>query len=266
MTERETDALEADWETYRRLAPVAVPARAHQLATLLTLLPFDTGDSFTVVELGCGEGHLSVAVAMCFERARVIALDGSPEMRKMAAERTTSYGDRVTVADFQLEEPAWLPRLNGCDAVVSSLCLHHLDDAGKKRLFAEIRDRLSGRGALLIADLVEAPHRLATRLYADTWDRAARRQSLETTGSSDLFELFLEEQWNYYAYPDPFDKPSRLFDQLRWLEEVGFEVVDCFWLQAGHAVYGGYRSRQIPSRNNASFATALEVAEQVLAR
>ena len=29
--------------------------------------------------------------------------------------------------------------------------------------------------------------------------------------------------------------------QLRWLEEAGFSSVDCFWMRAGHAVYGGYR-------------------------
>jgi tRNA (cmo5U34)-methyltransferase len=265
VTEREAESLEADWEIYRRLAPAAVPARAEQLAVMLALIPFGIEDSFTVVELGCGEGHLSAAIARCFELSRVVALDGSPQMRDRAAERLAPYGDRVTVAGFRLEEDDWRARLTGSDAVVSSLCLHHLDDEGKRKLFAETREHLSDRGALLIADLVEAPHRLGTRLYADTWDRAARRQSLEAAGSTELFDLFVAERWNHYLYPDPFDKPSRLFDQLRWLQEVGFEVVDCFWLHAGHAVYGGYRSGDLEAGDGVPFARALEVAERMLA-
>jgi hypothetical protein len=38
------------------------------------------------------------------------------------------------------------------------------------------------------------------------------------------------------------DKPSRLSDQFRWLEEAGFAEVDVFWMQAGHAIYGGRRA------------------------
>jgi hypothetical protein len=34
--------------------------------------------------------------------------------------------------------------------------------------------------------------------------------------------------------------PDRVFEQLRWLEEAGFRAMDCFWMRAGHAVYGGY--------------------------
>jgi len=35
--------------------------------------------------------------------------------------------------------------------------------------------------------------------------------------------------------------PYRVFDQLKWLEEAGFSAVDCFWMRAGHAIYGGYK-------------------------
>ncbi len=44
-----------------------------------------------------------------------------------------------------------------------------------------------------------------------------------------------------YRYPDvdDIDKPSRLLDQLKWLEQAGFADVDVFWMQAGHALFGG---------------------------
>ena len=49
---------EDDSVVYRRLAPVAVPRRAEQLATISTLLPFAGGHA-RIVELGCGEGALA---------------------------------------------------------------------------------------------------------------------------------------------------------------------------------------------------------------
>jgi tRNA (cmo5U34)-methyltransferase len=39
--------------------------------------------------------------------------------------------------------------------------------------------------------------------------------------------------------PDPVDHPSPLFAQLRWLSEAGLGDVDVYWLQAGHAIFGG---------------------------
>ena len=42
--------------------------------------------------------------------------------------------------------------------------------------------------------------------------------------------------------PHPVDQPSSLFAQLRWLADAGLTDVECFWMQAGHAIYGGYRA------------------------
>lgn|SRR5690606_2213941 len=38
---------------------------------------------------------------------------------------------------------------------------------------------------------------------------------------------------------DDVDKPSRILDQLKWLEEAGFQRVDVYWMYAGHAIFGG---------------------------
>jgi tRNA (cmo5U34)-methyltransferase len=38
------------------------------------------------------------------------------------------------------------------------------------------------------------------------------------------------------------DKPSPIFEQLKWLETAGFTAVDVYWMQAGHAIYGGQKS------------------------
>lgn len=233
---------EDDSTLYRDLAPVAVPARAEQIASLVALLPFGRDDAFRAVEIGSGEGALSYAILDAFPKATITALDGSASMRAQAVERLGPFGARARVEPFDLTAREWLAFLKGADCAVSSLCVHHLSGPEKQRLFAAACERLSARGALLIADLVAPERPEGWALFAASWDREAEAQSLAEVGSRTLYERFLAAQWNYFHFPDPFDQPSPLFKQLTWLREAGFAVVDCFWLRAGHAVYGGYKS------------------------
>jgi SAM-dependent methyltransferase len=233
------------------------------MAALLTLLPFPQHEPFDAVEIGCGQGLLSYAFLNCFPQARLVALDGSAAMRGQAQARLAPFGDRATVRPFDLAASDWLSQADRSGAVLSSLCLHHLNGPQKQALFKTLFNRLAQGGALLIADLVE-PLRPQTReLFAATWDRLARRQALTETGATGLFEEFVEAEWNYYYFDDPADTPSPLFQQLLWLREAGFQGVDCFWLQAGHAIYGGYKDKT--RSEGVSFAIALDAAERALA-
>lgn len=253
---------ESDSDLYRRLAPVAVPARAEQMAALLTLLPFRPQEPFRAVEIGCGQGLLSHALLDCFPRARLTALDGSAAMRSQAQARLAPFGQRAVVRPFELARPDWLSQTEQAGAVLSSLCLHHLTGPQKQTLFSSLFARLAPGGALLIADLVQPQRPQVRELFAATWDRLAHLQSIAETGSNDLFEQFVKAEWNYYSFDDPVDTPSPLAHQLQWLLEVGFQGVDCFWLQAGHAIYGGYKERAGPG--GVSFAAALQAAERAL--
>lgn len=255
---------ESDSELYQSIADIAVPAREEQIAALLTLLPFRPNEPFRAVELGCGEGFLSQAVLDCFPQAEVLALDGSAAMRVLAAQRLQAFGARARIEPFDLHATEWWPHLQGVDCVISSLVVHHLSGVDKRRLFAVISGHLSPRGVLLMADLVEPQRAEARQLFAATWDRSAEAQAVAQTGSIQLFERFIEVGWNYYRFSDPFDKPSPLFEQLTWLKAAGFAVVDCFWLQAGHAIYGGYKAESAAASSGVSFLAALRAAQTSL--
>jgi len=257
---------EANSKTYRQLAAIAVPARAEQMATLLTLIPFGRDEAFRVVELASGEGILAQAVLEAFPQATVLALDGEETMRQTTAARLSRFEGRGRIGAFDIRAGDWYPQLDGADCVLSSLCVHHLDGAEKQVLYLAAANRLAERGALLIADLVEGARREARDLFADTYDEVAKAQSEALTGSTALFEQLVATEWNYYRYPDPVDKPSTLFEQLTWLKEAGFAVVDCFWMQAGHAIYGGYRSDEASGEGERlHYEAALEIARRALA-
>jgi tRNA (cmo5U34)-methyltransferase len=233
--------------TFLDTADLFVPARAEQYAALVGLISADRDDAFTVVELGCGAGALARHALDAFPRCRYIGLDGSAVMRDHAQTQLSAYGDRFEAHPFELADPDWrrdLPQPLRC--VLSSLVIHHLPGEGKRALFADIASRLEPGGALLLADIVEPASPRVARLYAAQYDAIVREQSLALYGDLSGFERFQAARWNYFAYdygagPESGDYPSPLADQLVWLRAAGFATADCFWLRAGHAVYGGYR-------------------------
>jgi tRNA (cmo5U34)-methyltransferase len=241
MSER--DWNETDSRIYREIAAVAVPRREEQIAALVALAPFAAGDEFAIVELACGEGLLAATLLEAYPRAHYLGLDGSESMRRETAARLAAFGTRAGVAEFELASPDWLPQAQGAGLVVSSLCVHHLDGIGKRALFTSVFERLAPSGALLLADILEPARAEARAWFADSWDRSVGEQSIARGGSDELRRRFEAEHWNYYRYPDPIDRPSGLFEQLLWLRGAGLTDVDCFWMCAGHAVYGGYKPR-----------------------
>src|SRR6185295_3334499 len=119
--------------------------------------------------------------------ATIVALDGSEPMRKAAARRTARFEARATIGPFDLQTLDWWDLMFGADLVVSSLCLHHLNDAKKRYVYKATADRLSGRGAFLIADLVDPTDPAARRVAAEAWDRSAREQAA-SIGQPELYE------------------------------------------------------------------------------
>ena len=263
MTEEDLGWGEEDSAVYRVLAEVAVPWREEQLATLMCLLPFGKDDAFRIVDLGCGEGALEYAALRAFPNASVVALDGSESMREHALELLKPFGARVTVREFALESDDWRGELYDADCVVSSLVAHHLNDDGKRRLFREAYNRMNDGGALMLIDCVQPQRIEGVRLFADAYDDISRRQSVERTGDTTLFDRFVEEKWNIFRHPEPSEMLSPLSRQLAWLAEAGFEGVDCFWLNAGYAVFGGYKGGGA-ARDTLSFKDALDAVRQGL--
>jgi hypothetical protein len=103
---------------------------------------------------------------------------------------------------------------------------------------------LDREGVFVIADVMQPAHPLGAAVAARAWDAAVRQRALELDGTTAAFEMFERERWNMYRYfdPDDIDKPSRLFDQLSWLSQADFVDVDVYWLNAGHAIFGGRKA------------------------
>lgn len=236
----ETFWTETNTQTFLDYGRYFVPGRERQMETICGLIP-SPPEGAQIVELCCGEGLLAQALLERFPGAALLGLDGSPEMLAAAGRRLAAFGERFQPRHFDLARSEWRADIRDAHAVVSSLAIHHLDGQEKQQLLADVYEMLSPGGVFVIADLIAPVGKQAEAVAADAWDWAVQQRSLELDGDLRGLEFFQQERWNLYRYfdPDDIDKPSSLFDQLRWLADAGFAAVDAYWMQAGHAIFGG---------------------------
>lgn len=154
-----------------------------------------------ILELGIGTGETATRVLLLHPSAHLTGMDASPEMLQRARERLPKAELRVS----RLQDP--LPG-GSFDLVVSALAVHHLDGEEKADLFKRVAERLRPGGRFVLADVVvpDDPDDAITPIDED----------------------------------DPYDKPSRVEDQLRWLQAAGFRS-RVTWAQRDLAVIVGDR-------------------------
>ncbi len=219
-----------------------VPERDRQMQMIAALL--SNKDPRAILELCCGEGLLAEVLLDQYTKSTVYGLDGSVEMLQRAKERLARFWDRFQGNRFDLAAKDWRDPGISFQAVVSSLAVHHLTGPQKQELFLDVHRLLVDGGAFIIADIVEHPNDQGRHLAAETWDEVVRERAITLDGNIDAFTFFKNEGWNTFWYldPDDIDKPSPLFDQLKWLENAGFVDVDVYWMLAGHAIFGARKS------------------------
>ena len=136
----------------------------------------------SVLELGTGTGETARRVLDRHPDAQLIGIDASPGMVEVA--RATLPADRVELLVRRLEDP--LPE-GSFDLVVSALAVHHLEGTGKADLFRRIASRLDPAGRFVLADVVEP----------------------------------VDPSYVVTAIDPEVDHPSKLDEQLAWLEAAG---------------------------------------------
>src|SRR4029453_9840320 len=92
-----------------------------------------------------------------------------------------------------------------------------------------------------------SPHLRSLRARHSSHNGMNWRGSSSMTGMGSLngYERAISEDWRptWLMEKEEREMPYPVSEQLKWLEQAGFSMGDCFWVRAGHAIYGGYRDR-----------------------
>lgn len=207
--------VRADFDRIARLSP---PSAATDALTrwLLGHLPARCED---VLEVGCGTGEATRVAAA--RAARVVALDLSPEMVRMARSRSAGLPN---VAYHVADATTWDYPEAGFDAVISIATLHHLP---LETTIAAWARTLRPGGVLLILDLLDrsSPRYLplnALALLSAGWLRlrgagsTALRRAYREHGRHDVY-LRPREARARFARLLP---GARVTHHLRWRYSV----------------------------------------------
>jgi len=130
----------SDWDasTYHRVSGPQLGWGRKVLSRL------DLRGDETVVDAGCGSGRLTAELLDRLPRGRVIAVDASPSMLRVAAQELQRYGDRVAFVESDLLR---LDLDEVADVVVSTATFHWVLD--HPALFAVLLRALRPGGRLL---------------------------------------------------------------------------------------------------------------------
>ena len=166
-----------------------VPQLEVGYSELLSILP---PHPKRVLDLGCGDGKVMAMIG-----GSGIAVDFSPHMLEQA--RARFHADEVEVVEHNLNAP--LPELGTFDLVVSAFAIHHCPHERKRELYAEVFDLVEPGGTFANLEHVASPTERLHREFHELID----------------------------APEDPSNKLLDVETQLRWLREIGFVEVECFW-------------------------------------
>jgi SAM-dependent methyltransferase len=177
-----------------------LPHRAEVESVLLEQIPTNVN---RFLDLGTGDGRLLALLKKKHPDAEGVGLDFSEPMLELASKRFAT-DKSVTIIKHDLNFPLTISQLGCFDVVTSSLAIHHLTDERKKQIYQEIFSLLAPNGVFC---------------------------NLEHVASStkNLHKKFLQMISFTPETEDPSNKLLDVETQLRWLREIGFVDVDCYW-------------------------------------
>jgi SAM-dependent methyltransferase len=226
-------------KTFLEDVRAAIPLAAEQIEVLLCVVRAAVGQVTRFADLGCGDGILGRAVLARYPAARGVFLDFSAPMMAAARKAMQTEGRQATFVVQDLAAKSWqdaIARDGPLDLVVSGLAIHHLSDERKRELYAEIFALLRPGGLFLNLEHVAFRSPWAEQAFDDLFVDFLWSYHKSRGGDKPRDEV--AQQWYYRR-----DKQTNLLApvevQCRWLEEIGFVDVDCFFKLFQLALFGG---------------------------
>jgi SAM-dependent methyltransferase len=237
--DQQADMNAAIWQSSDTAEYWAAEATVHernhgaQWRFMADLLPFADQDAFTFADLGAGTGSLSRAILERHPRSTAILADFSAQMMGAGEREMQPFAGRYRYVEFDLSAGEWPAAIPAqVDAIVTSLCVHHLPDERKQGLFAEILDHLVPGGWSVNYD----PVRPEDPVVRSVWQRVGDRYDPETARRR--------------LHPTPEERARHenhlrhmipLTQQLGYLQAAGFEGIDVYWKRLEWVIYGACR-------------------------
>ena len=195
------------------------------------ILPYGDDEAFTFLDIGAGTGPAARAILDLFPASTAILADFSDQMMDEAKKVMAPYEGRYRFVSFDMTKGIWPDDIpSDLEAVVTSQCVHHIDDERKQALFSEIFDHLRHGGWYVNFDPVNTEDPIVDA----AWQRAnvridpeeAEKEMHRTPEQHRRYE-------NHVRYMIPLEP------QLDMLRQAGYQGIDIYFKHLDYVVYGG---------------------------
>ncbi len=222
--------FEKEAHSYDEIILKLIPYYKEMVHSLSLSIIFDKEESLQVLDLGCGTGTISKAILEKHPNAKFTIVDISQNMLTIAENKIGKSSINKSICKDFYE----LNLDDKYDVVASSLALHHLiTDEDKKEFYSRIFNMLKPNGIFLNADVVLGSNEHFQNNNMEKWVLYMNK----SCSMDDITNNWLIKYKNE-------DKPARLIDQIKWLEDIGFSDVDVIWKYYNFAVYGGLKKQE----------------------
>lgn len=167
----------------------------------------------TIVDLGAGTGLLTELWYRRFPDAKYVLVDIAAEMLEIARKRFAGIANISYLGMNYIDK---LP-CDACDAFISALSIHHLEDADKIKLFSNIYDKLPKGGIFVNYDQFRADSKAMSACFDDFWIEHINNSGL----SAKDIALWHERR--------KLDRECSVPQETDMLKRCGFDTVECIY-------------------------------------
>ena len=204
-----------------------------QIEVMLQLLATRRQPVRRFLDLGCGDGVLGAAILEKYPRATGLFADFSEPM--LTACQSKLAGKRATTRLVDFGKPSWVQAVADAgqlDAIVSGFSIHHQPDRRKQALYREIYRLLAPGGWFVNIEHVAPATPLMTALFDDVLIESIHRQQPQLSRAT-VRRRFVKRADKVANILAPVE------EQCRWLRNIGFADVDCYFKIYELAVFAG---------------------------
>jgi len=198
---------------------------------------FGNVTNLKILDLCCGSGDLTKMLHHCYPENEFFLMDGSTDMIERA--RSLLIGEcfhfiESTFTEFVSDHD----NLRLYDIIFSSNAIHHLNYSENRDLYSAVYDHLVWGGMFINIDFVLPETEVTESWQFKMWTDWIN-ENLNRLGLNDELNQYNDIPEKYKGKTE--NRPSRLFDQLILLNQIGFHHVDCFYKYGVNALFGAVK-------------------------
>ncbi len=214
---------------YDKTISAFVPPYINMINTIVNAIQFDAKEQIKAIEFGHGTGMLTTKFLDQFPNSKVVGIDISPHMSKMAKKKLSRFKDRFCdiVADATIHSLE-----DYYDLFLSNLFLHELNENERTKIIMSIFTHLKDNGLFVFGDYIPQKEKQIKEYLVEQWKQNMIKNGVPMKIAELEIAMHIDERWSEKEY-------------FLSLQRAGFNSFECIWKDGFYAIIIAYKNTNI---------------------